>query len=117
MSRKKSKNLFMKNKKNNDIYCIIYTKLISGENMQVIAEILGMTENALNKKKDTIPVVQLLQKYFTEEELKEFLENKEVKKQELVKDITKKELKENLKELINQKIEEKIESLKNQKID
>ncbi len=69
-----------------------------------IVKILGVSKNSYwNYKKQNRPIVDLLEKYFTEEDLDEFLKTGEIKKLELLKSKT--EQIENLKSaILNQAI-------------
>lgn len=66
------------------------------------------------KKEDKRFIIKLLEKYFTKEELKEFLETSEIKRLELIKDKTCDELETILKSEHNKKILAQIEELKAQ---
>ena len=79
------------------------------------------TRSYSNFNKQNKPIIKLLEKYFTKEDLQEFIETGKIQKQELVKDLTVDDLNSlnNLKEqLILDEIkrtEEKLEELKSLK--
>ena len=86
---------------------------------KTITELMCFSRNTFFVwKRENRPVMNLLKKYFSKEELQEFLETGKIQKQELVKDLTVDELNSlnNLKEqLILDEIkrtEEKLEELK-----
>lgn len=61
---------------------------------EVISTILGCSVSGYYRwKKEKRPVINLLYKYFTKEELQEFVETGEIKKQELIKDFSLEDLK------------------------
>ena len=60
---------------------------------QIVESLFGFTEATFYRwKRQNRLIVDLLEKYFSKEDLEEFLETGEIQKQELVKDYTKKEL-------------------------
>jgi hypothetical protein len=61
---------------------------------ETMASIFSTAEGTYYKwKKEKRPIINLLDKYFLQEELEEFLKNGQIQKQELVKNINVKELK------------------------
>ncbi len=82
-------------------------------NKETISNLLGVSvKSVYNYDKENRPIIRLLENYFTNDDLEEFLETNEIKKQELIKDITNDKLKEILKDTHNQKILDEIETLK-----
>ncbi len=86
---------------------------------KIILKILDIADKTYyNWKNEKKPIINLLEKYFTKEDLQEFTETGKIQKQELVKDLTVDDLNSlnNLKEqLILDEIkrtEEKLEELK-----
>ena len=85
---------------------------------ELYSTILGCSVSGFYKwKKQNRLIISLLEKYFTKEDLEEFLERGEIVKQELVKDFNKEEVKRLLKDYHNEKILEKIEYLKKQLVE
>ena len=66
--------------------------------INTIVKILDVSKNSyFNYKKQKRPIIQLLEKYFSENELEEFLEFKKIEKFELIKNISSEEIKNLLK--------------------
>jgi hypothetical protein len=65
-----------------------------------------------NWKKENRPIVNLIEKYFTDAEIKEFLENNKIEKLDLIKDKSTEDLKELIQLKNSQDIIEKIEKKK-----
>lgn len=63
-------------------------------------------------KREKRPIILLIEKYFTKEELEEFLTTGEILKQELTKNLSVNEIQELIKDGHNKKILEQIEELK-----
>lgn len=65
--------------------------------IQATIRILGVSKNSyFNYRKQDRPIMELLEKYFSKSELEEFLTTREIKKQELVKNLSLEELKNKL---------------------
>lgn len=80
---------------------------------EVTSLILGCSVSGFYKwKKQKRPVIHLLEKYFTKEDLEEFLTTGEISKQELTKNLSVNEIQELIKDGHNKKILEQIEELK-----
>lgn len=69
-----------------------------------------------NWKKENRPIIELLNKYFSKEELIEFLETKRIKKQEFLKGLSIDEMENSMKSEYNKRILEQIENLKKELI-
>lgn len=81
-------------------------------NTQLIAKLLSFTESTIFKwKKENRPILNLLQNYFTNEEIKEFLETGKVLKQEVVKNLSIEDIN-NIKSLKNEMIFDEIKRTK-----
>lgn len=59
----------------------------------VITKLLGISEVSYYRWKKERMIIDLLEKYFTENELKEFIENNKITKLELIKDLSTEEIK------------------------
>lgn len=85
---------------------------------KVISELCGINERTYYvwKNKSHIKLVNLIEKYFTEQNLEEFITNGKIEKQELIKDLSIDEIQKLIKDEHNQKILEQIENLKKELI-
>lgn len=80
-----------------------------------ISKILGNTPKSVsNWKNEKRPIISLLYKYFTKEELEAFLETGKIKRQELIQDKTAVELEKLLRNKHNEQILAQIKKLKQQ---
>ncbi|MDN5086889.1 hypothetical protein O8C74_07385 [Aliarcobacter butzleri] len=80
---------------------------------ETMAKLFSTAEGTYYKwKKENRPIINLLAKYFTKEELEEFLTTGEISKQELTKNLSVNEIQELIKDGHNKKILEQIEELK-----
>lgn len=80
---------------------------------EVTSLILGCSVSGFYKwKKANRPIINLLETYFTKEELEEFISTGKISKQELTKNLSVNEIQELIKDGLNKKILEQIEELK-----
>ena len=81
---------------------------------EILCNLLGISEKSYYrwKKTDHKKIILLIEKYFTKEELKEFLETEKIERQDYFKNYSKEELEEYFKNINNQEILMQIEELK-----
>ncbi|UXC30733.1 hypothetical protein N3114_12620 (plasmid) [Aliarcobacter butzleri] len=89
------------------------------KNINLVCNLFGIARRTyfhwkkdINKNKS----INLIEKYFTKEELEEFITNGKIEKQELIKDLSIDEIQKLIKDEHNQKILEQIENLKKELI-
>lgn len=85
--------------------------------LKAIAKILDVTlKSVYNYQKENRPIISFLEKYFTKEELEEFLNTGKIEKLELIKGISLKQNQLN-QELINrmERLEKKVKELEGEK--
>ncbi|MCT7575260.1 hypothetical protein N5U00_07955 [Aliarcobacter butzleri] len=80
---------------------------------KTMAKLFSTAEGTYYKwKKENRPIINLLETYFTKEDLEEFLTTGEISKQELTKNLSVNDIQELIKDGHNKKILEQIEELK-----
>jgi hypothetical protein len=81
-------------------------------NRVLVSDLLGISEKSFYRWKEDRKIFKLLEKYFTDEDIKDFLENNKIEKLDLIKDTSINELKELINLKNNQSIVEEIEKKK-----
>lgn len=81
-------------------------------NRILVSDLLGISEKNFYRWKEERKIFKLLEKYFTDEDIKDFLENNKIEKLDLIKDISFDELKKLINLKNNQSIIEEIEKKK-----
>lgn len=81
-------------------------------NRALVSNLLGISEKSFYRWKEERKIFKLLEKYFTDKDIKDFLEKDKIEKLDLIKDISIDELKELVNLKNNQSIIEEIEKKK-----
>lgn len=81
-------------------------------NRILVSDLLGISEKSFYRWKEERKIFKLLEKYFTDEDIKDFLENNKIEKLDLIKDVSINELKELIILKNNKSIIEEIEKKK-----
>lgn len=81
-------------------------------NRALVSNLLGISEKSFYRWKEERKIFKLLEKYFTDKDINDFLEKDKIEKLDLIKDISIDELKELVNLKNNQSIIEEIEKKK-----
>lgn len=81
-------------------------------NRVLVSDLLALVKKSFYRWREDRKIFKLLEKYFTDEDIKDFLENNKIEKLDLIKDISINELKELINLKNNQSIVEEIEKKK-----